>query len=107
MFAARITSPQRAVAALRKAAMSAGEPPAGCMLMVARRARISGRAKTSFMAALILSTIAFGVLGGAAIAFQVSERTSGTPASAMVGISGSAGSARSTLTATLLVLPAA
>src|SRR6202051_1021111 len=95
MLAARITSPQRAVSARTKAAMAAGEPPAGCMLMVARRLRISGSANTSFMAALIFSMIGFGVLGGAAMAFQVSERKFGTPASAMVGISGRDASRRS------------
>ena len=52
------------------------------------------------------ATIAFGVFGGAAIAFQVSERKSFTPASAMVGTSGTDGTRGSTVTASILILPA-
>src|SRR5262249_58344900 len=85
--AARITSPQRAVSSLMNALIASGGPPTGVMLMARSCAALSGRCKTSLMARLSLATIAAGVFGGAASAFQVSERKFSIPASAMVGTS--------------------
>ena len=48
--------------------------------------------------------IGFGVLGGALIAFQVSETKLGTPASIMVGMSGSSSMRLSVATARILAL---
>src|SRR5215216_6910398 len=88
MLAARMTSAQRSVSVLIRRARSAGVPPIGCMLMAAKWACTSGMARTSLMAVLSLATIAADVFGGAAMAFQVSDLNSGTPASMKVGTSG-------------------
>src|SRR5215831_16572318 len=88
MFAALITSLQRWLSALMKAAASAGVIASGVVLSFFRRSWTSGILRMSTIAALSLATIAGGVFGGAEIAFQVSEMKSGTPASMKVGMSG-------------------
>src|SRR5512132_4186935 len=71
-----------------KALAVSGVPPTGVMFMPRRCCAVSGSASTALMPWLSLATIAAGVFGGAASAFQVSERKSLRPASAMVGTSG-------------------
>ena len=56
------------------------------------------------MASLSLATIAAGVFGGAASAFQLSERKSLTPASSMVGTSGTEAMRVAVVTASILTL---
>src|SRR5262249_28482753 len=88
MFAARITSPQRSVSCLMKTLAASGAPPTGVMFMLRKCSAVSRSLSTTLMASLSLATIAGGVFGGAASAFQLWERKSLTPASSMVGTSG-------------------
>ena len=53
------------------------------------------------MAPLSLVTIAAGVFGGAASAFQVSQRNPFTPASSMVGTSGTDATRAAVVTASI------
>src|SRR5215471_20725548 len=73
---------------------ASGAPPTGVMFMLRRCSVVAGSLSTALMASLSLATIAAGVFGGAASAFQLSERKSLTPASSMVGTSGHRRNAR-------------
>src|SRR5436309_150138 len=101
IFAARITAPQRAVSSLMKARIASGVPPIGVMLMARKCSAVSGACSTSLMARLSLATIAAGVFAGAASAFQVSERKPLTPASSMVGTSGTEATRAAVVTASI------
>src|SRR5262249_51908845 len=76
------------------------------MLMARRCSAVSGSASAALIAALSLATIGAGVFGGAASAFQVSERKFLTPASSMVGTSATEAIRAGAVTASILILPA-
>ena len=80
---------------------ASGVPPIGVMFRRRKCCSVSGFFKTSLMSALSLATIAAGVFGGAASAFQVSERNPLTPASSMVGTSGTAATRSAVVTASI------
>src|SRR5438270_443114 len=83
------TFDQRSVSSRLSLAMSSGLPPAAIRLSSRKRALVSGSAMMSLIARLSLAMMAGAVLGGALIAFQVSETKPATPASIMVGMAGS------------------
>src|ERR1700730_11079241 len=97
---------QRAVSSCLSLAMSAGLPIAGRRCRSWKRCLISGEALMSLMVLLSFKMMGSGVFGGALIAFQVSERKPGMPASIRVGTVGSASRRRPVATARLLALSA-
>src|SRR5262249_55473685 len=86
--ARRMAAVHRLASAAMKAAASGGDSVPGCMPSGRSLAAISSERNTSRMVSLSFDTIAGGVLGGAEMAFQVSDSKSLTPDSAMVGMSG-------------------
>src|SRR5262245_2072951 len=105
-LAARITAPQRCVSALTISTIRCGVPPTPLRCIRLRWACVSGAINTSLMAALSLATMGGGVFGGAEIAFQVSDTKPASPASCMVGTSGSSATRVGVVTARILALPA-
>src|SRR5262245_49301531 len=103
--AALITLPQSARRSVTNLRVSSVSPPPTSTCSSRRRARTSGSCSAALIAALSLATIGAGVLGGALIAFQVSDTTSGKPASAMVGTSGRTSRRLSVATASTASLP--
>src|SRR5215470_10998542 len=85
----------------KKASSSAGVIVIGIAPWRSHAATISGRVMVLLMAALSLSTIGFGVPAGAIRPSQIVASNPGTPASAMVGTSGS------TLDRVVAVVPSA
>src|SRR5262249_20186156 len=105
MPASRITLVQRSVSSFLSFAMSAGLPPPGRRCSCRYRSLTSGSSSVALTARLSLAMMAAGVFGGALMAFQVSERNPGTPASITVGMSGRSSSLRSVATARILAFP--
>src|SRR5262249_43221781 len=87
-----------------KALAASGVPPTGVMFMPRRCSAVSGSASTALMPPLSLAMIAAGAFGGAASACQVSERKPLTPASSIVGTSGTEASRLGVVTASILIL---
>src|SRR5262249_40616938 len=69
------------------------------------RSLTSGSLSVALTARLSLAMMTAGVFGGALMAFQVSERNPGTPASITVGMSGRSSSLRPGATARILAFP--
>src|SRR5262249_61176461 len=85
MPASRMTLVHRSVSSRLNFTMSWGLPPPAIKLRARNRALVSGSAITSLIARLSFKMIGAGVLGGALIAFHVSEMKPGTSISMKVG----------------------
>ena len=102
-----ITPPQRCVSAAMCAAKSSGEPSGRCMPCLTNRSRTSGALNALRASAFSQSMAARGVPAGASRPNHGPPYTSGTPASAMVGTSGSTSTRFSAATASARTLPSA
>src|SRR5262249_19526359 len=78
MPASRITLLQRSVSSCLSLAMSCGLPPPALTWRSRKRALVADSLRISFIVRFNFETIGAGVLGGALMAFQVSERKPGT-----------------------------
>src|SRR5476649_1141236 len=100
-----MTPPQTSVSLVMKVLASAALLPAARRLMAAKCAFASGLLRTSTIALLSLATIAGGVFGGAAMAFQVPDSNPFTPASLRVGMLGKFATRADVATARMRALP--
>src|SRR4029077_19798309 len=101
----RTTSSHLVESALMVAANSSGVPPAGSSPILANFSLNASDASALLIAALSLSTIGRRMPAGAITPVQVGARYPGTPASAIVGSSGTAGERASPLSPSARTLP--
>src|SRR5262249_4018294 len=103
--AASMTLPHSRVSCAKNAVASAGEPIIGSRVSFARLSMTSGRRRLATTSPLIRLASAAGVVGGATMANQVTERKPGNPDSSSVGRSATTGERSALPTARILTLP--